>query len=339
MGSSVESTSLVEDAGDSELRRYIRSESIKVPRELTTRSTLWSLGYVVYAHAWIGLSVLVGRFVPGGPLLALVAAFPPILAAQRCLQTLVHHLSHDVLSKRRKLNDGAGNFLVAGFIGMRLQNYRRVHFQHHAENGSTHDPEFFDFSTVEAQGGMLRYVLHFVLGGEALTLVKKYYLSGGAKKSEGPQTRAERGDGSGLVAKAGGMLHVALCQLLLVAVFVFVAKAWFLYLIWMYVAVSWSPMLSRLRFLVEHPGLGDRTVSSDAPAWERLYFAPYQFNYHFEHHAWPGVPPYRLARVHRFLLDRGFFERHPEYVAGTFLGSLAQQVRAVKAAASSTLGS
>jgi fatty acid desaturase len=336
---SVESSMPVEDVGDSELRRYIRSESIKVPRELITRSAPWSIGYVLYAHAWIGVSLLVGRFVPGGPLVQLVAAFPPILAAQRCLQTLVHHLSHDFLSRRRKVNDRFGNFLVAGFIGMRLENYRRVHFQHHAENGSTLDPEFFDFTTVQAHGGMLRYVLHFVSGGEALTLVKKYYLSGGAKKAATRAPDDERRAAGGSIAKAAGMAHIAFCQLLLVASFVFIAKAWYLYLVWMYVAVSWSPMLSRLRFLVEHPGFGDRTVSSHAPAWERLYFAPYQFNYHFEHHAWPGVPPYRLGRVHGFLTSLGFFERHPEYVAGTFLGSLAAQTQAAKMVAGSHLGS
>src|SRR6478752_8106750 len=144
--------------GDSELRRYIRAESIKVPRELTSRSTLRSIGYVAYAQAWVGLAVLVGRFMPGGPALQMAVSFVPILAAQRCFQTLVHHLSHDFLSPRRKVNDGFGNWLAAGFTGMRVQNYRKVHFQHHAENGSTADPEFFDFSTVSAHGGLARYI-------------------------------------------------------------------------------------------------------------------------------------------------------------------------------------
>lgn len=330
MSGPAESSIPTEDVGDSELRRYIRSESIKVPRELITRSKTRSIGYLVYAHAWIVLAILAGRFVPGGPLAQLAAAFLPILAAQRCLQTLVHHLSHDFLSRQRRINDVAGNFLAAGFIGMRIQNYRRVHFQHHAENGSKQDPEFFDFSTVRAHGGLARYVLHFVTGGEAFALMKKYYLSGAAKAASDGQAR-------GLFAKASGMAHIGLCQLLLITLFVFVAKAWYLYVVWMYVAVSWSPMLSRLRFLVEHPGSGERTVSTRGRAWERVYFAPYQFNYHFEHHAWPGVPPYRLGDVHRFLAGLGFFERHPEYTAKTFVGSLAQQAQHAQATADSAL--
>jgi fatty acid desaturase len=337
MGASEISTSV--DESGSELRRHIRAESIKVPRELMTRSIPWSIGYVLYAHAWIALALLAGRFVPGGPAAQLAVAFLPVLAAQRCLQTLVHHLSHDFLSRRRKVNDTVGNFLVAGFIGMRIQNYRRVHFQHHVENGSERDPEYFGFSAVEAHGGLLRYLIFFILGGEALTLVKKYYLSSGTSSKFKAQAGGSQPARQGLGTKVVEMAHVVLCQLILIALCTFVAQAWYLYFVWMYVAVTWSPMMSRIRFLVEHPGAGDRTVSTDARAWERVYFAPYQFNFHFEHHAWPGVPPYRLGGVHHYLAAGSFFERHPEYRTDTFVGSLRRQARALREAKSATLGS
>jgi fatty acid desaturase len=306
-----------EDALGSELRRHLKAEAIQVPREVTGRSTLAAIGYVAAAHAWIAAAVAIGRWLPGGPTAKLAAGSVAILLAQRALQTLVHHLSHGLLATRRGWNDGLGDWLVAGAIGMRIANYRRVHFVHHAENGSAADPEFIDFAAVRARGGLGRYVLHFVVGGEALALVRKYYLPGGRAPT--------RGAPGGPLARALGLVHVAVAQLGLLALFVLVARAWYLYAAWLYVAVTWSPMLSRLRFLVEHPGLGDRTVSSEAPAWERAFFAPYQFNYHFEHHAWPGVPPYRLHRVHRHLAEVGYFARHPEFRAGSFLASLARR--------------
>lgn len=295
-----------DDALGSALRRYLRAESIKLPKGLMSRSS-WSIAwYLLSAHLWLGVAVAAGLYLPGGVMARIAAGFVLMLAAQRGLQTLVHHLSHDMLSRNRALNDALGNFLVAGFIGMRVQNYRRIHFVHHAENGSAADPEFIDFSAVREKGGLIRYILHYIAGGELAALVRKYYF---------PNEQKPR-------AQPAEMAHILVCQALLVVLFAWVAQAWYLYLVWLYVAVSWSPMLSRLRFLVEHPGKDDRTVCITAPWYEVLFFAPYQFNYHFEHHAWPALPPYRLRRAHQELRAAGYFERHPEYRVASFVRSL-----------------
>jgi len=298
----------------SQLRRYLREESIKLPRELMRRSAASTAAYLLSAHAWIAFAALAGLYLPGGVPAVLAVGFVVILLAQRSLQTLVHHVSHHLLSKNRAVNDLAGNVLVAGFIGMRIQNYRRVHFVHHAENGSASDPEFIDFSVVQARGGLWRYILHYVSGGEALALVRKYYAPRGGGL---PEKRS-------LFDRLASMAHVAFCQAVLAGLF-WLAGAPYLYLVWLYVAASWSPMLSRLRFLVEHPGKDDRTVSTHAPWYEVLFFAPYQFNYHFEHHVWPALPPYRLRQAYRHVAREGYFERHPEYTTSSFVGSLLRE--------------
>jgi fatty acid desaturase len=320
----------VEASASAGLRKDIKAESMKLPRELLQRHRLRVAGYLLFAHGWIALAVLAGRYLPGGVPAVLTTGFIAIVVAQRCIQTLVHHLSHDLVSRNRRLNDGVGNFLVAGLIGMRVQNYRRVHFIHHAENGSTNDPEFFDMALVSAKGGLLPYIVHFAVGGEALALIKKYYaprqpapVHDAAREARpSPENGAKKRGAQALFARAAAMGHVVLCQLALLALFAFVAGAWYLYAVWLYVAVSWSPLLSRLRFLVEHPGKDERTVSTRAPWYETLFFAPYQFNYHFEHHVWPGLPPYYLRRAHRRLEGEGFFQRHPEYLAESFISSL-----------------
>lgn len=288
------------------LREHLRAESIRLPAALMARSPAAAAGYLLSAHVWLALLVLAGRYLPGGAPARIAVGFVLALLAQRALQTLVHHLSHDLLTRNRALNDALGNLLVAGFIGMRVQSYRRIHFVHHAENGSVSDPEFIDFSTVREKGGLARYILHYALGGELFALVRKYYF---------PQEKTA-------AAAPGGLLHIAACQIFLIALFAWAAQAWYLYLVWLYVAVSWSPMLSRLRFLVEHPGKDDRTVSTVGPWYEVLLFAPYRFNYHFEHHAWPALPPYRLHRAHRELRAAGYFDRHPEYRIHSYVRAL-----------------
>jgi fatty acid desaturase len=288
------------------LREHLRAESFRLSPALMARSPAAAAGYLLSAHLWLAALVLAGRYLPGGAPAKVALGFVLALLAQRALQTLVHHLSHDLLTRNRALNDALGNLLVAGFIGMRVQSYRRIHFVHHAENGSVSDPEFIDFSIVREKGGLARYILHYALGGELLALVRKYYFSKESKER----------------AAVLQMGHIALCQLLLLALFVWVAQAGYLYLVWLYVAVSWSPMLSRLRFLVEHPGKDDRTVSTAGAWYEVLLFAPYQFNYHFEHHAWPALPPYRLHRAHDELRAAGYFERHPEYLVYSYVRAL-----------------
>lgn len=43
-------------------------------------------------------------------------------------------------------------------------------------------------------------------------------------------------------------------------------------------------------------------------------------NYHLEHHLYPGVPAYRLPKVHRYLKEQGVFDRHPVLIEKGFWG-------------------
>jgi len=73
---------------------------------------------------------------------------------------------------------------------------------------------------------------------------------------------------------------------------------------------------------IDHAGLDDRFFAN---AWSRtsplmtvLYFGA---NYHLEHHAYPGIPCYRLPRVHKILTENGTYGRVKPAVVGSFLGS------------------
>ena len=60
---------------------------------------------------------------------------------------------------------------------------------------------------------------------------------------------------------------------------------------------------------------------------ELLYFAPYHFNYHLEHHLWPTLPPYQLPEAHRYLVRDGYFDRHPEFLGNGYLRTLRRRDR------------
>jgi fatty acid desaturase len=298
---------------------YSSLTDLKIPDEVRSRSSFWITVYAAKPFVLIALGLAAGHFANGW--LALPLMFLTYLAAQRHFQTLVHDASHHFYSRKAKSNDLLANWLAAGWIGVEVNRYRRVHMKHHAYNGSKDDPEHVSFSTVEGQGGLFRMTLRYVLGLETFRLFAKYFLrsdGSGAKRSRGASDEGA----STLSARLRGMLHIFGCQAVLLAVNV-AAGVWWGYALWLYLTVTWNPFLSRLRFLAEHPGEDDTTVTTLASVLENTYFAPQSFNYHCEHHGWPTIPPYRLRRMHRFLRDEvRFYDKHGELISGSYIGKL-----------------
>lgn len=297
----------------SDLNRHMAElRAQPLPVRAKERSLGWTACYAVRPFALIAFAIAAAHWL--GPVVAVSGAFLLLLAAQRAFQTLVHDASHDFYSAERARNDRLANWLAAGWIGMEVSAYRKVHMQHHTHNGSALDPEHTSMAKVRAEGGMAQMIARYVLGLEALRLVRKYFF----------QPRAGTKQANGRMARAIGLTPIAAAQLLLLAAMT-AAGAWWLYGLWLYLALTWNPMLSRLRFLAEHPGEADATVTTRAWWLERVFFAPHNFNYHCEHHGWPTVQPYRLPLVHRHLRDTvRFFDAHPRLVATSFVGTLGQ---------------
>lgn len=249
-----------------------------------------------------------------------------MLAAQRCMQTLVHDSSHKFFSVNTRWNDVVGNLLAAGMIGTKVESYRSTHFQHHKYNGSQEDPEYISPAQISKRGGLKTFMLRYALGLEAPRLFRKYHgEKSGAKVPQAPQVR--QAWTTRTLHFVRSRWHIAFDQAILLGFFWFFAGEPYLYFLWLYIALSWSPLLSGLRFLAEHPGNTDRTVTTLAPFWERVYFAPLDFNYHFEHHLFPTLPPYGLRKAHAVLERHGVFRDHPEFVDTSFIRSLGDTFR------------
>lgn len=289
--------------------------AIALPPELRERSGLWIALYAAKPHVLI--AVALGLLATVSPWFAVPFAMLAMLAAQRHFQTLVHDASHQFFHPQVAMNDRLANWISAGWIGMEVSRYRKVHLQHHAHNGSALDPEHVSFQTVRQDGGLVRMILRYATMMESVRLIRKYFAA--------PDTGRSR-PGSPM-ARLTGLAHIFVCQGALLAAFS-LAGAWWGYGLWLYLAVTFNPLLSRLRFLAEHPGEGDATVTTLAPLLETAYFAPQSFNYHCEHHGWPMIPPYRLARLHRYLREESrFYDLRGELISPSFIGKLIEQDR------------
>jgi len=305
---------MIEIEYESKLREGIFETDIKMPKYLLKRNLVsiivaTSKPYIYFSAAmfiftYIELVSFFDYFLyyTGGAIL--------FLFTQRELQILVHDSSHFLFSSKRKINDRISNYLIAGFIGMNVVNYRRIHFKHHQFNGSHQDPEHIDYDLIDLEdGGLIMYVVKYVIGLKSIKLLTKYYFGDNLKKNINRD-------------KEGTYLNVIMCQLIILLVLLFFTSNPILYLLWIYIALSWSPLLSSLRFLVEHPGHNDLTRSTVSWVLELPFFAPNNFNYHFEHHLWPGVPPYSLKAAHKYLNIKGYFKKYPEYLNDSFIKRL-----------------
>lgn len=291
--------------------------AIKLPAEVRARSTVWIAIYAAKPFALIALALL--PFVAAAqPLYWLPVTALAMLAAQRHFQTLVHDASHNFFHRNRQLNDRLSDWLAASWIGMDTARYRAVHMQHHAHNGSLEDPEHVSFETIRREGGVLRMILSYISMMESVRLVKKYFF---AEKTSGMAAPVA------LSARLARLAPILGCQAVL-ALVCLAAGAWWVYGLWLYLAMTWNPLLSRLRFLAEHPGEGQETVTTLAPLLECAYFAPQSFNYHCEHHGWPGVPPYRLKQLHRYLREEvHYYDDRADQLSPSFVGKIVEQAR------------
>jgi len=73
---------------------------------------------------------------------------------------------------------------------------------------------------------------------------------------------------------------------------------------------------------IDHAGLGDglftNAWSRTSPLMTAVYFGA---NYHLEHHAYPGVPCYRLPTVHKLLTASGMYDNPKPPVVRGFLAA------------------
>ncbi|MCY4044106.1 MAG: fatty acid desaturase [Cellvibrionales bacterium] len=79
-------------------------------------------------------------------------------------------------------------------------------------------------------------------------------------------------------------------------------------------------VIGACQIYIDHAGLDDRFLgnaySRTSPLMTILFFGA---NYHLEHHAYPGIPCYRLPKVHKRLIELGVYEvANPPIVKGFF---------------------
>ena len=255
-------------------------------------------------HCW---GVILGAWVVASiwtnPL-TVILAIMVIGARQLGLFVLTHDGAHGALYADRKVNDWVCEWILnRPFTDEKIDTYRKYHVKHHVNTQQEDDPDLalskpFPIS----KSSFRRKVIRDLTGQTGWDQYGRIFRA--AFKGD---TLSQR------LANAWRRIGPnVVINLLFLAGFA-VAGVWYMYfLLWWVPALTWNRFVVRLRNIGEHavvPDNDDRlrnTRTTIASWWERALIAPYNVQYHLEHHLVVNCPHYKLKEAHKMLIAKGF---------------------------------
>lgn len=272
------------------------------------RSDAW--GCWLIAHCWGMIAAAIALYAVFPNPLTLLLGVVIVGGRQLGLSILMHEGSHGLLFKNRKLNERLTQWLCAWPMILNVHGYRIRHMAHHRFTRTEKDPENYLYTPFPVtRASMGRKFLRDLTGIVFLrTSYGIFRYIRGAKDG-----RAKR-----LIGFYGGPLLV---NGALAAGFAAFGRIDLFLLLWLLPMATTYQLFLRVRNIAEHATVDDlddplknsRTTLIGPVA--RTLFAPYWVNYHIEHHMLPFVPCYRLPKIHKLMLERGFGE-HMSIVKG-----------------------
>jgi fatty acid desaturase len=199
-----------------------------------------------------------------------------------------------------KVNNWVGEWLCAAPVGARLASYRDYHLKHHRFTEQPEDPDLALSAPFPiTRASLWRKIVRDLTGQTFL-------------KQRGAQLFGGRKPGEVVNASTG---HFLLTNAILFGGLALAGYWWAYPALWLVPMATWLPLVTRLRNIAEHavvntkddPFTHARTTLANLV--ERLFIAPYWVHFHGEHHVFMHVPCYRLERMHRALMDKGFWSR------------------------------
>jgi len=275
--------------------------------KLSPRSS-WR-GLVLVAGAWGLIFAAAAMFIVWPNPLTYVLAVMLIGARQLGLAILMHDAAHGALHSNLKVNNWVGEWLCAAPVGARLASYRDYHLKHHRFTEQPEDPDLALSAPFPITRQSLRRKIVRDLTGQTFLKQRGAQLFGGRKPGE---------------VVNGSNWRFLLVNAILLAGCIAAGYWWAYPALWIVPMATWFPLVTRLRNIAEHavvetkedPFTHARTTLANVV--ERLFIAPYWVHFHGEHHVFMHVPCYRLERMHKMLMDKGYWSRmhiSPGYVS------------------------
>jgi len=205
-------------------------------------------------------------------------------------QFILHEAAHGVLFSSRKINDTIGS-LVGIISGYDFRSYRIGHMKHHKFLGSADDPEYVNFT----RNKILVLIKSFLM-------IDCFYLFTNLanlknKKIQGLKT-----------FNFSFLLSIIFYALLTFFLNNTLQHAISFLLIFFVAVGSFTFTINRIRSIIEHPEISGKVVTRSYPkkSFFSLFLAPFNFNFHLEHHIFPEISSSHYPKIHKKLENLGF---------------------------------
>jgi fatty acid desaturase len=246
---------------------------------------------VVYLAAnWV---LIVGAFVVAAHWprwWTFVLAFLVISSRQQALLNIEHDCIHSSFTRDKRRDQLIGIIACASPAGSPWNDSRARHLAHHRLITTPEDPDLplHDTADKASRAALLRYFGLALLGGYAVQV----FLSGA------PSTVPTK-------QRLQDWRNLTIAQVVIWGTTWLASGDWWLYLVlWVLPLITLTTFCHVLRSFIEHavlteerPAHDNLLVSITSNPVELAFVAPFNMNYHAEHHLYPAVPARRLPDV------------------------------------------
>ena len=224
--------------------------------------------------------------------------------------------------------------ILSALLGTSFDAIRDQHLEHHVDFAMPEDPGASDyFVRFRSRGEFVVFLLGPLVGSILFTKLKDYVVRPARSAAEKERRKPEKPTGLLYQIRSYGTI---LC--IQAGVFALLTRGFQPNQLWRYPVFNVLPLVTvflflvRLRMFLEHGSLnyevcdyfeGKRpTARTIYASWiERILLCGSDFNFHHEHHLYPGVPGRQLPRLHCELVASGL---DPEDVRQTYFHALAE---------------
>lgn len=288
-------------------RRLVDADTL---RELSSRNAARWLSAI--AFEWLLILATFAVCVLAQQWWVWLPAIVVIGTRQHALSILGHEGSHQLISRSHRTNDLFANWCALYALLITVQGYRSSHLKHHWYLETRDDPSkvtvgqhprdwTFPMTRIHLLGMFLRDLSGFSQASSTALLAYLWRFPN----------------------RVPHMLGIAFVQLVIFAALTMASGSYLAYpILWIVPLLTVSVACYRVRAIAEHSAFGDsseryRRTSVDSLLNTRTtlmcpvlaaIFAPYNISYHIEHHMYPSVPCFNLAKLYKQIRN------HPEYV-------------------------
>lgn len=290
----------------------IDSRKLKQLAQLTPARTMFAL-----ALDWlmIAAAIAISEYTDSW-----LVYFPAILiigGRMHALGVLIHDAAHYRFFRNRRWNEWIGDLFVAWPVFFTVDGYRQNHLAHHQNTNTDDDPDWMAklgssaFTFPQKAWTMIRHLGGYLVAVQTVLDLRDIL------------PRIAENDRSSKRYKLIRLGYYAAW----IVVFTWLGVWPEVLLYWIVPFLTLLFLFQHVRSVAEHFGAnmdhskeldGTRTVLPHA--WERLFFAPHNVNFHLEHHLYPGVPFYNLPKLHKALMSNAYYRSNARITRGYSTG-------------------